>query len=361
MTETVEDSPKQPRDRLRLGRRPFLLAGLAAAMTTLVTGARVGAAGGKPRPVIVDTDIGDDIDDTWALLMLLRESRIEVKLAVGDFGNPLYRARLLARLLDETGHSNIPIGIGLTLADKQLDAPGQQSSWLGNYTIDEYPGEVFEDGVQAIIDTIVASPVPVDLLCLGPVPNIAEALRRQPSIARNARFVGMHGSIYKGYAGSTSPTAEYNVRVDPASLQAVFAAPWSITITPLDTCGEVVLSGANYRRLYESDAPWIRILMDNYRAWLPGAPFISPDHDMSITSTTLFDAVAVHLVLGGDLVQMERLPLRVTDDGYTIIDDERGRPVSCAMAWKDRKLFETQLVDGLLPQSAAVSATTVSD
>ncbi|MEM8940541.1 MAG: nucleoside hydrolase, partial [Pseudomonadota bacterium] len=72
-------------------------------MTTLVTGARVGAAGGKPRPVIVDTDIGDDIDDTWALLMLLRESRIEVKLAVGDFGNPLYRARLLARLLDETG------------------------------------------------------------------------------------------------------------------------------------------------------------------------------------------------------------------------------------------------------------------
>lgn len=328
-----------------LSRRRLLAGALAAALVPRGVAAR---AANTPKPLILDTDIGDDIDDTWALLMLLREPAMDLKLVVGDYGNPLYRARLMARLLHETGRIDIPIGVGLTLADGRIDEPGQQSSWLGNYRLDNYPGRIHEDGVQAIIDTINASPVPVTLLCLGPVPNIAEALRRDPGIAGNAHFVGMHGSIHIGYAGDAEPTAEYNVRVDPASLQAVFAAPWECTITPLDTCGEIVLDGAEYRRLYESDQPWIRLLMDNYRAWLPGAPFIALDHDMSRQSTTLFDAVAVHLALGGDLVGMQRLPLRVTDDGYTVIDPDAGRPVNCAMTWKSREAFERRLVGRLL-------------
>ena len=333
-------------NRIGLRRRQLLLSAVAVSLTAIT---RARGDDDRPQPVILDTDIGDDIDDTWALLMLLRESSLDLKLVVGDYGNPLYRARLLARLLDVSGRSDIPIGVGLTLADNVVDARGQQSGWLGSYAIERYPGRIHEDGVQAIIDTINVSSDPVTLLCLGPVPNIAEALRRDPGIAGNAAFVGMHGSIYKGYAGEPTPAAEYNVRVDPASLQAVLAAPWECTITPLDTCGEIVLDGANYQRLYESDAPWIRTLMDNYRAWLPGAPFIAPDHDMSRMSTTLFDAVAVHLALGGDLVRMERLPLRVTDDGYTVIDRDSGRPVNCAMAWKDQAAFEKQLVDRLLP------------
>ena len=202
--------------------------------------------------------------------------------------------------------------------------------------------------MQAIIDAINASPVPVTLLCLGPVPNIAEALRRDPSIAGNAHFIGMYGSVYKGYLGASTPAAEYNVRVDPASLQAAFAAPWECTITPLDTCGLVVLDGDNYRRIYESEDPWMKALIDNYRAFLPGAPFIAPDHDPARISTTLFDTVAVHLAEGGDLVDMERLPIRVTDDGYTIIDPDDGRPVNCAVGWKDLEAYKRRLVATLL-------------
>ena len=332
-------------DKNMLTRRAFL--GTSIALTIALTlAAKTGSStiSAGPRPVIMDTDIGDDIDDTWALLMLLRMPGLDLKLAVGDFGNAMYRARLLAKLLELTGRSDVPIGIGLGIADE----PGQQSSWLGNYQLNDYPGEVHQDGVQAIIDTIKSSPEPVTLLCLGPVPNIAEALRRDPSIANNAHFIGMHGSIHKGYLGNETPAAEYNVRVDPASLQAVFAAPWECTITPLDTCGLVTLDGDNYRRLYESEDPWLKALMANYRAFLPGAPFIDPNHDMSRVSTTLFDSVAVHLVADGDLVEMERLPIIVTDDGYTIIDQENGRPVNCATGWKDLDAFKQQLVNTLL-------------
>ena len=328
-------------DKNMLTRRAFVGTSIALTLAAKADSSTISTG---PRPVIMDTDIGDDIDDTWALLMLLRMPGLDLKLAVGDFGNAMYRARLLAKLLELTGRSDVPVGIGLGVADE----PGQQSSWLGDYQLNDYPGEVHQDGVQAIIDTIKSSPEPVTLLCLGPVPNIAEALRRDPSIASNAHFIGMHGSIYKGYLGDETPAAEYNVRVDPASLQAVFAAPWECTITPLDTCGLVTLDGDNYRRLYESEDPWLEALMANYRAFLPGAPFIDPNHDMSRVSTTLFDSVAVHLAANGDLVEMQRLPILITDDGYTTIDQSNGRPVNCATGWKDLDAFKQRLVNTLL-------------
>ena len=298
----------------------------------------------RAQPVILDTDIGDDIDDTWALLMLLRMPELDLKLVVSDFGNALYRCRLLAKLLQLTGRTDVPIGMGAGREDK----PGQQSGWLGDYRLDDYPGDVYEDGIQVMIDMIKASPEPVTLLCIGPVPNIAEALRRDPSIAGNARFVGMFGSVYKGYAGEAEPAAEWNVRVDPQSLQTVFAAPWDCTITPLDTCGLVVLDGAEYRRLHDSDDAWIGALMENYRAWLPGAPYIDPGTDTSSISTTLFDTVAVYLAADDDLLEMRELPLRVTNDGYTIIDEAHGRPVNCAIAWRDIDAFKRRLVNILL-------------
>ena len=276
--------------------------------------------------------------------MLLRMPELDLKLAVGDFGNAVYRCRLLAKLLELTGRTDVPIGIGAGREDK----PGQQSDWIGEYQLEDYPGVIHEDGIQAIIDTIKASPEPVTLLCIGPVPNIAEALRRDPSIALNARFVGMHGSVYKGYAGESEPAAEWNVRVDPESLQAVFAAPWECTITPLDTCGLVVLDGPNYRQIAESDDPWLKALLENFRAWLPGAPFVDPDMDTSRISTTLFDTVAVYLAAEDDLLEMRELQLRVTDDGYTIIDNEHGRPVNCAVSWKDLEAFKRRLTKTLL-------------
>lgn len=295
-------------------------------------------------PVILDTDIGDDIDDTWALLMLLRMPQLELKLAVGDYGNAIYRGRLLAKLLELTGRTDVPIGIGVD----QADEPGGQSDWVGDYQLEDYPGTVHRDGVQALINTIKESSEPVTLLCIGPVPNIAEALRRDPSIADNARLVGMYGSVYVGYDGEPEPAAEWNVRVDPQSLQRVFAAPWDCTITPLDTCGLVRLSGNNYRQIYENEDPWLDALIENYEVWLPGASYMDPATDTSKISSTLFDTVAVYLAAEQDLVEMQDLPLRVTDDGYTVVDEIDGRIVHCATSWKDLPAFEKKLTEILV-------------
>ena len=327
---------------------PYLAGSVGNHLSNAVPGRRI--------PVILDSDIGDDIDDTWALLMLLRSPQFDVKLVVSDFGNAIYRCRLFAKLLELTGFTHIPIGVGLD-ADDEI---GRQSGWIGDYRLEDYPGKVYHHGVQALIDTVRQSPHPVTLLCIGPVPNIAEALRREPAIADNARFVGMHGSIFTGYDGAPTPVAEWNVKSNPEALQQVFAAPWDCTITPLDTCGTVKLTGENYQRIYRSEDPWLKALIENYRVWFPLAPFIKPGTDPGLMSTTLFDTVAVHAAYSQNFLMMEDLPLRVTDDGYTVVDRQNGRPVHCAVKWKDPQAFRDRLVDTLTSAGTGIPVETLA-
>lgn len=319
----------------------FLFAILSALPAVSATSFSARASAEKKIPLILDTDIGDDLDDTWALMMLLRMPGVDIRLISTDFGNTRYRTRLLAKLLMETGKAHIPIGMGLEPGDK----PGNQSDWLGDFQLNKYPGRVHEDGVDAIIQTIKSSDEPVTLLCIGPVTNIAEALRRDPSIAENARFVGMQGSVYSGYDGKPEPDIEWNVKVDPGALQQVFAAPWECTITPLDTCGIVKLDGAVYQKVFRSEDKWMKILMQNYRIWLPKVTWLDPKPDLNIESSTLFDTVAVHLVGSEEFLKMEDLYLRVTDEGRTVIDREKGRLVRCATGWKSLTKFEEELVN----------------
>ena len=157
----------------------------------------------------------------------------------------------------------------------------------------------------------------------------------------------MHGSIFNGYDGTNTPVAEWNVKVDPKSLQTVFKAPWEITITPLDTCGLVTLDGLHYQKLYQSKDAWLKTLIENYSSWLP-APWNEDINQFKTKSSTLFDTVAVQLAASEDLFKMKTLPLRITDDGFTIIDEINGRPVRCAIEWKDLNAFKEKLVKILL-------------
>jgi len=295
-----------------------------------------------PIPVILDTDIGDDIDDTWALALLLHCPELELKLVVGDYGAAPYRARLLAKFLERAGRSDVPVGIGLDLAPQ---GEGRQAAWVKDYDLKSYPGRVHTNGVQAIIDTVMNSPRPVTLICIGPVPNIAEALKREPRLAQRARFVGMHGNVRTGFGGAKQPVAEWNVKCDPRSLQQVFTAPWDITITPLDTCGLVTLTGDKYRRILESTNRLATDLIANYRLWVAGDTKLPADMAAQ-RSSTLFDTVAVYLAIRQDLCTMEKLDLRVTDDGFTVIDPQ-GKQVNAATKWKDLGAFEDFLVERL--------------
>lgn len=318
------------------------------------SGRSLASEGRKSIPVIFDTDIGGDIDDTWALALLVQSPEFDVKLVTTAVGDTRAKAKIVAKFLETVGRTDIAVGIGV----QQNKNGHRQTAWTKDYKLSSYPGTIHRDGVQAIVDTIMNSSQPVKVVAVGPLPNVAAALEREPRIAKKAEFVGMHGSIRKGYGGSAKVSAEYNVRADVKAIRKVFAAPWKVTITPLDTCGIVQLKGQKYQKVLKRNSLLTRALMENYRAWYR-YPIVQKNKDLSeaevnervdqkvnSSSTTLFDTVGIYLAMSTNLVKMEKLPVKVTDDGYTKID-KNAKVINCATEWKDLGAFEDFLVERL--------------
>jgi inosine-uridine nucleoside N-ribohydrolase len=332
---------------------PFRLRSIGVVLVALAPVARTGLAAPSPAappaskariPVILDTDIGDDIDDTWALVTILKSPELDLKLVVTDYGNTEYRARIVARLLEIAGRTDVTIAVG----PKQNDKEGGQAEWVRGYSLADYPGSVRKDGVAALVETVMASAQPMTLVSIGPCPNVRAALAREPRIADRLRLVGMYGSLRRGYGGKTGPEPEWNVKADTAAARAVLAAPWRDTLlTPLDTCGVVQLKGERYRRVVESKDPLLAALIENYRLWCPRQEWCASDAEhVTVKSSTLFDPVAVYLAIARDYVETEELGVRVTDDGSTVID-EGGRRLVWATGWRSLEAFEDWLVERL--------------
>lgn len=295
-------------------------------------------------PVVLDTDIGDDIDDTFALLMLLRSRELDLKLVVTDFGDTVYRARLAAKLLTAFGRPDVPIGVGV----RQNEKPGSQAGWLGDYPLSRYAGKVHEDGVQALIDTVMQSKETVTIVAIGPAPNLEAALQREPRLAERARFVGMYGSLHRGYGNAPERQAEWNVRSAVSAFRRVVAAPWPALLTPLDTCGLVKLTGAKWQKVLASKEPGARVLVENYRDFCRARPDICGKDLTRVDreTTTQYDTVAVYLAFSDALVRTEETGVRVDDAGMTIPDPAAPKK-RWAVEWKDLGAFEDLLVERL--------------
>ncbi len=300
----------------------------------------------EPIPVILDTDLGDDIDDTWALGMLLGLPEVRLDMVVAAADDTPTKARLIARILDAMGRPDIPVAIGPKTSDGLL----HQREWIGDYQLSSYPGSVYEDGIAAVVERIHQLPAPVTVCAIGPLTNLRAMLELDPSIADKVRVVSMAGSIYTEHRGKPGRIAEWNVQKDIPAAQAVFNAPWPITLAPLDGCGDIWLRGERFERVASSSHPRARTVMDNYNAWAFREQYASD------SSSVLFDTAAVWLCFAQlpgeasaperDCFDMQSVTLHVNDLGETIPCAE-GRPAWCAMGYSGRDAFEEALVRSL--------------
>ncbi len=309
------------------------LLALALALSVACASASGNPAPRAQKPVILDTDIGDDIDDTWALVMLLKSPQLETKLVTTTCGKAEYRAKLIAKILEIARRTDIPVGLGAG----GRGGTGRQQAWVQDYDLQKYPGKIHEDGVQAMINMVMKSPQPVTIIGIGPNHTVAAALEREPAIASKAVFVGMQGAVRKGYDGG-KVCPEYNVKAAVGPSKKVLGAPWKeCVITPLDTCGLVRLKGARFRTLAESPDHLVKALMENYRIWAK--------KENVTESSVLFDTVAIYLAYPGPKpeVEMEDLKISVTDQGVTAIDPQGAR-MSVATNWKSIDAYYDLLV-----------------
>ena len=295
-------------------------------------------------PVIIDTDIGSDIDDSFAIVYAAQCSNLDVKLVVTCTDDTTARAKITAKLLTIIGRDQeIPIGIGVRNDNRTAHTLFE---WASDFDLSAYKGGVYEDGVDQMGKIITASPTVVNIIAIGPMTNFPDLLKRYPNVTKNARIWAMAGSVYRGYNNNSHPSAEYNVYMCTSCMQLLLAAGWQgIVFTPLDTCGTVrlgaslmaeILAGENTTALgLASSLMYFCIFTNQYNCTSKGVYPI------------LFDTNAVLLMEpeAKDFIDFQELRLSVNDKGYTVIDNDHGAAVQVALNWKSNGLesFEEKL------------------
>jgi len=265
----------------------------------------------KPGLIILDTDIGDDIDDAFALALLLRSPELKVLGITTAFGDTELRARLVDRYLHAVGRSDIPVKAGVPTTHNNVFT---QAAYA-----EQWPEAKHGDGVAFLLQQIRAHPGQITLIAIGPLQNIQTAIQRDPVTFRQLkRIVMMGGSVYRGYDGPSvgnqpgarrPPDAEWTIDRDPAAAQALFASGVPIFMMPLDST-QIHLEAAEREKIFAHGSPLTDQLTLLYQQWVSGT-------DNHAQSPTLFDPVAVTYAIRPDLCPATPLRIAVDDKGFT--------------------------------------------
>ena len=199
------------------------------------------------RKIIIDTDPGQD-DAVAILLALASPDEIDVLGITAVAGNvPLALTEKNARIICElAGRTDIPVfagcdrPIGRSLVTAEhvhgktgLDGPALPDPKMSLQT---------QHAVDFIIDTLRAQPAGAVTLCpLGPLTNIATALTKAPDIAEKIAAIVLMGGAYFE-VGNITPTAEFNIYVDPEAAEIVFKSGIDITVMPLDVTHKALVT-----------------------------------------------------------------------------------------------------------------------
>lgn len=267
--------------------------------------------------VLLDTDIGTDIDDAWALGYAVKSPVFELLgVTVTDADTP-QRARLACKLLQRLGRTDVPVAVGRRTPAVPANRVDYQFTWAEDF--DAYE-PIRTPAVEFLADTIRRNPGQVTLIAVGPLQNVGDLVRLHPDVVPLVkRVVLMSGSIGAN-AWSSAPVAEWNVKLAIPEAQAVYAARWPVTIVPLDSTTYVQLDDDERESLRKSGTPLVLALEALLRLWTEG-----PDSRM-----TLHDQMALAEAQhpGRFFGRCEAMPVRVDDRGYTRVDRARGRDVT---------------------------------
>ena len=193
--------------------------------------------------VVLDTDIGDDIDDAWALAFMISHQRFTPLGVTITHGNTPARAKIACKFLHVTNRDGIPVHVGRKTNDKVFP----QYSWAEDFTAKQ---PASNSAADFIVETVKRYPGEVTLMAVGPLQNVADALRREPNLAKYVkRVVLMSGCVYGTSYSPDKPIREWNVYQSTADSQLVYGAGLPLTIVPLDSTTHVKLSDAERKQV----------------------------------------------------------------------------------------------------------------
>lgn len=297
------------------------------------------ASAAPAHKVIVDMDIGDDIDDAFALALLLQSPEIEIVGITTDWGDTALRVRLLERLLRETGHAGIPVAQGITTPNP---TPFTQARYAQRGLPPSRPPQ---DAIDFMLREIERQPGQVTILALGPLANIGAAIARDPAaFGKVKQVVMMGGSVRAGYRKSQyvpvrPADREYNIASDVKGAQSLFGSGVPIVMMPLDST-QIRLDEVERNAIFGHGSPLTDAVALLYHQW------IDAYQPWSSNMPSLFDVVPVTWLLDPASCPTTPLRVQVTDDGLT--RDVAGQPNAQVCLAADQPRFFQLFMQRLL-------------
>jgi inosine-uridine nucleoside N-ribohydrolase len=250
----------------------------------------------KPAPVIFDTDIGDDIDDALALALALQSPELDVKLVTTVVDDVHSRTRLAWKELGLYKRHDVALATGAShpLLDPEREDKAPQFRLLT--AEDQAPEAAHRRAADAIVETLMASNEKMTVIPVGPLTNIALALRLEPGIRQKIERIVLMGGAFK----LLQP--EYNIMRDRAAAEIVFSSGVPITAVGLDVTLKCKLEGSDLDRLRKADNPASRFLVKLIELWQNGKSTQYP---------TLHDPLAVASTIRPNLIETRSGAVRV--------------------------------------------------
>jgi purine nucleosidase len=224
-----------------------------------------------PKRIIIDTDPG--VDDAFTFLLALASPEIQLEALTTTQGNvTVEKATRNALAVLELGRaSHIPVVRGSVLPLVQplrASAHVHGESGIGNAQLPEPQAKpVPGHAVDYLIERVLAEPNEISVFPIGPMTNIAMAIRKEPKFAKAVKeLVIMGGAIQE--AGNTTPLAEFNIYVDPHAAHIVFHSGIPITLIPLDVTHKCLLKPEHVDRLMKIDSPISRFIKEAIEVYL---------------------------------------------------------------------------------------------
>jgi purine nucleosidase len=278
------------------------------------------------RKVILDMDPG--IDDAVALCVALADERLDVLAVTATGGNvsPDQATLNVQTLVEQLDPPRRP-RVGAASPEQYLRAAGRRLYGADGLCGVRFPVAELHHrhpSVKVICDEVRTSPGEVTIIAMGPLTNIAAALKQQPDLAPMIGHLIILGGTLSG-PGNVSATAELNIYCDAEAARAVFQSPIAKTLIPIDVASRVTFYYDLLERIPNDESRTGRLL----RQILPGA-FLAFRQTLGIEGIHVNDAVAVVAALHPELFTTERLHGDVeTEGGLTYgatVLDRRSRP-----------------------------------
>jgi purine nucleosidase len=255
------------------------------------------------KRIIIDTDPG--IDDSLAILLALASPEVELEGVTVVHGNSSTEQGTINALsvLELAKASHIPVARGceLPLVQPSLLAPETHGNkGLGYAQLpDPSSRPIVQRGCDFLIEQIMSNPGEITLVAIGPLTNVALAIRQEPRIVGAVKEVFIMGGALR-HEGNTTPLAEFNTYVDPHAAYIAYHSGMPITLTPLDVTYQCILLAEDVTRLQKSKSSIPGFIADSTRFYME-----FHDEYQGIQGCVINDPLTLALTFAPDLCNYE--------------------------------------------------------